>query len=423
MRHEEVWQLMDIKTLIRFLLFDRDAIVTVAKHPRSLVLGLIFVVSAGFAREYDGEYLLMEPWHLLIPIVASLIGCTCLVVLLKLLSARREFSVSFKEFLAVYWMTAPLAWVYAFPFERLLDPYGATQANLWMLFVVALWRVALTIRCVQVLTGMSTRFSAVPVLLFSTALALLGLWLVPGPIFMIMGGVRLTDSENLVLGIRLIVGLVCGGTILIWLGAFVVLTTIEKTISEWPLPTIHPKVSKGLWNLALTSILIWFAFLPWTQAEQANRFQAEKLIRNQQFEKVAELSRDKPLYQFPPHWDPPPRVGYGDYLPSAIHIAGELTEHEAADWLKERYSNKVLQLIGGSGVLDLQLRSDRDIRDLQKLVDDGGVPANVLEALVKSVPTSNEFPMEGRFNRDTALIELRESASKQLIKLRHSDGQ
>lgn len=201
------------------------------------------------------------------------------------------------------------------------------------------------------------------------------------------------------------------------------MTTIEKTISEWPLPTIHPKVSKGLWNLALTSILIWFAFLPWTQAEQANRYLAEKLIRNQQFEKVAELSRDKPLYQFPPHWDPPPRVGYGEYLPSAIHIAGELTDHEAAGWLKERYRDKVLHLIGGYRGLDLQLRSSQDIQNLQKLVDGGGVPVDVLEALVESGSTSSEFLVEGRFQRDTALIELRESASKQLTKLRQSDSQ
>ena len=44
---------------------------------------MLFVISAGFAREYDGEDLLHQPWHVLLPLVTSLITSLLLFVLLE----------------------------------------------------------------------------------------------------------------------------------------------------------------------------------------------------------------------------------------------------------------------------------------------------------------------------------------------------
>ena len=60
-------------------------------------------------------------------------------------------------------MTAPLAWIYAIPVERFLGAYEATQANLWMLGIVSVWRIVLMIRVVSVLFGARPRAAAVPV--------------------------------------------------------------------------------------------------------------------------------------------------------------------------------------------------------------------------------------------------------------------
>jgi hypothetical protein len=65
---------MGVTTLLRFLVGDREAILAVARNRNALWLGLVFVLSAGFAREYDGEDLLREPWHLFIPLGASLLA-------------------------------------------------------------------------------------------------------------------------------------------------------------------------------------------------------------------------------------------------------------------------------------------------------------------------------------------------------------
>lgn len=54
---------MSISTVLRFLLGYQKAIVEVAYCPNALLVGGLFVLSAGFAREYDGEDLLSEPWY------------------------------------------------------------------------------------------------------------------------------------------------------------------------------------------------------------------------------------------------------------------------------------------------------------------------------------------------------------------------
>jgi len=59
---------MGIGTLLRYLIGDRKAILAIAGSRHSLWIGFLFVLSAGLAREYDGEDLLHEPWHALIPL-------------------------------------------------------------------------------------------------------------------------------------------------------------------------------------------------------------------------------------------------------------------------------------------------------------------------------------------------------------------
>ena len=63
---------MTLGTLARYLIGDRTAILTLVRQRGALLVGALLVLSAGFAREYDGEDLWHEPWHLLLPFGASL---------------------------------------------------------------------------------------------------------------------------------------------------------------------------------------------------------------------------------------------------------------------------------------------------------------------------------------------------------------
>ena len=55
-------------------------------------IGLLFVLAAGVAREYDGEDLWHEPWHVLLPLGASLATSLVLYLLVRLVAWLRTSS-------------------------------------------------------------------------------------------------------------------------------------------------------------------------------------------------------------------------------------------------------------------------------------------------------------------------------------------
>ncbi len=337
-------------TIVQFLFFRESAIVKIAASPAAIGVGAGFVLSAGFAREYDGEYLLAEPWHLLIPLVASLLGCIVLFITLAIIDANCTRK-SFVPLLRVYWMMAPMAWLYAIPFERFLSAGDATRANLCLLGVVAIWRVALMIRCIQVLFHAHLVSATVPVLLFGDALALLALKFVPGPIFMIMGGVRLTESEGTILGMRMLLGFVGVIALPFLVISFAVLCNRGK---PWRWigkdPRWQPvKVARATWAVVILSLLIWIPILPTTQKEQALRYDADRFIRGGDFGSLVTRLQGVAQAEMPPHWDPPPRTGYGEFSPHVHDVAANLMDSDAPDWLIERYVEK-LRWQASSGV-------------------------------------------------------------------------
>src|SRR5688572_20436638 len=104
---------MSIPTMFQFLAGRRRAILEVAGRRGWLAVGFLFVLAAGFAREYDGADLLAEPWHLLLPLVASL-GLSFVLFLpiyLRLAARvgpegaeeRPPFREAYLSFLAVFW--------------------------------------------------------------------------------------------------------------------------------------------------------------------------------------------------------------------------------------------------------------------------------------------------------------------------------
>ena len=159
------------------------------------------MLAAGFAREYDGEDLLREPWHLLIPLAASLASSAVLYVIVRGIAARRGASDppalrGYIDFLGLYWMTAPLALLYAIPFERLLSAPDAVRANLYLLGLVAAWRVLLMTRVVSVIYNASFVAALFIVMFFADTLAAFILVATPLPIVSVMGGIRLSESES-----------------------------------------------------------------------------------------------------------------------------------------------------------------------------------------------------------------------------------
>jgi hypothetical protein len=347
-----------IGTLARYLIGDRGAILEVAANRHALWVGVLFVLSAGFAREYDGEDLLHEPWHLLIPLGASLASSFVLftvaygIAILKGEPWRPYFRL-YLSFLGLFWLTAPLAWLYAVPYERFLDPVGAVKMNLLTLGVVAAWRVLLMIRVLVVLMDYHPLGAASLVLLFGDAVALAVMSFVPVPLIDVMGGLRLSERDQI---LRNVTGTVClagACSLPVWVIGSLVVAGLSHPSWQAPLPVTWGfwRPTRGLQALALASVVAWFGVLPFTQPEQQLRCRVERAFREGRIaDALAEMSAHPPT-DFPPHWEPPPRhtIAWGP-PEGLLDILRTLGETESAPWVREVYIRKLTRHFRGGFV-------------------------------------------------------------------------
>jgi hypothetical protein len=358
-------------TLIRFLLGMRSAILDVAASPQALVLSGVLVLSAGFAREYDGEDLWHEPWHLLIPHGASLLTAFLLYLLVRLTGIGKAqqlptFFRGFPMFLRLYWMTAPLAWLYAIPFERWMSPGEATLWNLRLLGIVSVWRVALMIRVISVVYGATPLWRVIStVLLFGDAVMLIAIRFVPVPVLHLMGGVRMTDSERILQGATLTLQIVGFPALFILL-----IMTLAPSAKLWtPITFSQPgRVHGTAWLLAAMSILIWPFILPVTQPEQQRRRIAEQLIMARDFPAAFTFMSQHDRTDFPPHWSPPPYVAQANPVPPINDLIEVLLDESPAEWVRaifvEKFRNATEKTLTPYGyVSDEQLSSSLRIID------------------------------------------------------------
>ena len=396
---------MRVRTLLLYLIGDRRAILDLAADRRALWAGLLFVLSAGLARDYDGEDLLREPWHLLIPVGASLAASFLLfLAACGSLFLRREgrppFLTAYRSFLTLFWMTAPLAWLYAVPYERFLSPGGATSANLWTLALVAAWRVALMVRVVSVLTGRGVGPSVFLVMAFADAAALTAVYLMPKPVIGFMGGVRLTEAERAVGGTTVLVMFLGILSAPLWLiGGLIAFCTGRPT---WQVPassTGSERSGRGVWALAVASLAVWIPILPFTQAEQRLRTRVEADLRGGRVaEGLAVMSAHDPA-DFPPQWEPPPRVGYGETSPDVLEVMDVLSAEGCAPWVRACYVDKLRRSIDRALAFIYHPRRGAElarlVRVLQRIPEGPGIAAECAIG-VESRLSDTQLPTEDR---------------------------
>jgi hypothetical protein len=342
---------MGIGTVVRFLFGDRQAIVDIATSRCALWVGGLFVLSAGFAREYNQEDLLHGPWYLMVPLAASLATSLVLFALLALAAnfwstTTVPFLPYYRAFLSLYWMTAPLAWLYALPVENYLSAADSVRVNLSLLGIVSLWRVLLITRAAAVLFGASYLAVFFLVMLFADTVALVALYFSPLPIINVMGGISHTESESVIINAALMVGFFGGITWLVWLIASIVVLSFK---SEWTPLDIDSQqsheVAKPLWALAIASLLIWVMILPRTQPAQQLRRQAESDLLDSRVEVGLQLMTAHDRDDFPPHWDPPPWPGYGQKEPHLEEVVDTLQNLPSMNWVVDIYRDKITRQI------------------------------------------------------------------------------
>jgi len=150
---------VNLRTIASFQLGKRHAIEAVAENRASFVTGLILALLTAIPRNYDQTYILESPFWLFGPLLFSFFSGYFLFWMLYSGFIRRHLEApetvsrvaQRRSFMSLFWMTAPVAWLYAIPVERFLNSYQAGAANLALLFIVSLWRILLMARIVAVL--------------------------------------------------------------------------------------------------------------------------------------------------------------------------------------------------------------------------------------------------------------------------------
>lgn len=341
---------MTLVTVLKYLVGNRQAILQVAASRGAVGVGLLFVLAAGLAREYDGADLVHEPWHLLLPLGASLVTSLVLYLLVQGLLLLRTWEnpspLSYGAFLGLYWMTAPLALLYAIPVERFLSAGDATRANLWLLGLVSLWRVLLITRALSVVYQVNFFRPLFAVMLFADSVALVLLKLTPIPVISFMGGIRLSESEDVIFSTAMMVTIVGVCTWPIWLiGALIACNKswrLENLAAHRP-----PPVALHLWLAAAAVIGVWLLFLPVTQSEQQLRRQAENDLRGGRIREALLLMTGHERGDFPPHWDPPPRVGYREERPDITDVVEHFDVLPVKAWVRQIYVEKFSNWLRG----------------------------------------------------------------------------
>jgi hypothetical protein len=107
--------------------------------------------------------------------------------------------------------------------------------------------------------------------------------------------------------------------------------------------------------LAVSSVLVWAAVLPWTQSEQVRKRRVERLIAEKRFgDALKEMSLHESK-DYTPGWGPPPRVLNLLTNDDFLLLLEEMARIETADWVRDAYLDKVTTLLGAGGWGDERL--------------------------------------------------------------------
>ncbi len=328
--------------LVGFLLGIRGSIERLLQSRQSLALAALLVFTASLAREYDAISLAHKPWDLLGSFGASVILCTILYLMVQgslWIAGRREMPRihHYKIFLTGYWLTAPLAWLYAFPVETMASEIESLRFNLTALSIVSIWRVLLFSRVVSIIYAIAFWRSLVWVLIPCMAIAFYFLVSAILPMVSIMGGIRMTETQAMLYAyqnnVASIIFFAALPVLVLFAYSELLPSRHEQCLS---ITTNSNRIAGKLWAIpVLVLVLLGVGcsiFQPrlW-RAEVVNRL----LVAGEFAEAVAQLERQG-REQFPEAWQPPPNFSDAENgRPLMLAMMHSLHEQQASIWIND----------------------------------------------------------------------------------------
>lgn len=274
---------------IKYLFGQAEAIRRVAGSRAALWTGLALVLLTSIARNYDQTLIAEKPFLWFFgSLLFSFVSATWMYLVVYKTFARRSSSSlgdlkisesgAWPSFLGLFWMTAPIAWIYAIPVERFLDSVSATHANVALLGIVSLWRVLLMARVLQVTTR-APFLMALSWVLFAASVEVVVLVFFGGTfakgIMRGMGGMRNSPEEEILMHAM---SKAFGVAFLLAPVAFVVSLAWRPKELLQPLPV--PSVERMRWSGLVVAAALWIAVAVLPQRELANTVAVEKLMQD-----------------------------------------------------------------------------------------------------------------------------------------------
>lgn len=354
---------MNVTTWLGFLCGDGASILLMCRDVESLYAGLAFVASAGVARNYLRRDLTEQPWLLFLPLVASTGTAFLLYSLFATLAwaykaVQPSFVRGFSSLLGLYWLTAPLAWIYGFPFERIFSRVGAVKARLAALGLVSVWRVTLMVRVMYVVLDARDEIPFHLVMIFASSVTLLAIFLTwrtdreasyPGVISM-MGGLDSEDRPEVVL-VGTTSGCVVPLAVLALLGCSLAALERSNDVAAWKMRRFHlvddSTSVTGLLGFALASLFVWCCALPSAQRKQRLRRHTESIFSKGEIVEGLKTMSLHNACHYPDQWEPPPS-GRFVRTASQIHLLNiweTILEHPIAEWCRNRYLEQLREFV------------------------------------------------------------------------------
>jgi hypothetical protein len=337
---------MTAKDILAFQFGRADAIRTVALSSSAIWTGIVLVLLTAFARNYDQTYIPEKPFLWFFgPLLFSLVSGTWLFLITYGLCARLKMpDVDYARrpplwrhwpgFMGAFWMTAPIAWLYAIPVERFFDSLTAAKANVVLLAIVSLWRVLLMARVLQVVC--SAPFVRTLLWVIAAASVEVIVLVVAGGtyskrIMAAMGGMRNSPEEEIL--VRAFVQaseLAFFGFII----AFLILAVWRwrGTADQWP-ALIRSRIP--VWFLAVAAI----AWVAWpNQVTLRRNFTLEQHIAKERWREALDLMSTHEPAAFAPARPLPPKLYELSMFREVLGLAGALHADDPV-WVRAHVAN------------------------------------------------------------------------------------
>jgi hypothetical protein len=363
---------MSARTILQYLCGHAGAIREVAQSRAAFVTGLVLVLITTIPRNYDQTFIGDDVvrW-LFASLLFSLVSGTWLYGVAYGWLARwrmgaedrtdAHFFSGWRCFMGLFWLTAPIAWLYALPVERFLDSVSATQANVALLGVVSLWRVLLMARVLQVRCG-APFFAALVWVLLAAGVEVFAVGIF-SPAFSKsimagMGGMRNSPEEDILLAaLKTTMGAAFYGTPVALVLAFVVR---PKGLRSFPVqqPASVPVV------LLVALAVVWGAVAVVPQMEVVRTAKARRLVDAGKFREAMDYLASHQPRDFAPAVPLPPKTFERETFDQLPGLIGVLQPTDPV-WVQQAMLKKLDEMVSHSGP---KFGAPKDRRDQAKFI-------------------------------------------------------